>query len=103
MSRNWREYEYLDSDNFWCYIDEQSSNLIVKSEDQLATKTESYKMYILGQKDMLDKIADYLHENEKSLGDIAEIHELISKWDAIEKENLDADRAWDQSNIFDKE
>ena len=103
MSRSWRELEYLYSTDLWSFIDQESEHLDSKMKDPIAKKTTAYKMYILGQKEALDRVATYLHEHEKTLDEIATIHDLISRWDAIEKENLDADRAWDQQNILDKE
>lgn len=64
MENNMKPDAYFDSQDIWIFIDQLSESLTIKSEDPLAKITESYKMYILGQREMLDRIIDYLAENQ---------------------------------------
>ncbi|CAB4141298.1 hypothetical protein UFOVP410_137 [uncultured Caudovirales phage] len=59
--------KYLHSLDLWCYIDEQTQKLDLLMEDPIAASTEAYKMFVLGQKEMLSRLVDYLHQNEFEL------------------------------------
>jgi len=94
---------YFNSQDIWILIDQLSQSLTIKSEDPLAKNTESYKMFILGQREMLDRIMDYLAEHELSLEDLQDLHQLVYRYDSLEKENELVDQKWDNQNILDKE
>lgn len=72
MSRDWNEHKYCSAENLWCWIDEQSSQIDLKLESYKDLCGESYKLLLMGRKEMLDSIASWLHEDEVRLGEIAE-------------------------------
>jgi len=71
MSRDWNEHKYTSTQDLWCWIDEQAHEIDSSFEWVKGHGGESYKLLLMGRKEMLDKIADYLHENETTLGEIA--------------------------------
>lgn len=82
MSRDWNEHRYCNAENLWSWIDEQASELDVKLESYKELCGETYKMLLMGRKEMLDAIASWLHEDgEATLGEIAE------RWGLGEKDD----------------
>jgi len=71
MSRDWKEYNYISAEDFWMLIDEISNKLELQVQSSLGKKSESYKLFLAGKFEMLEKITDFVYENETSLGDIA--------------------------------
>lgn len=82
MSRPWNDptRRYLNVEDFWCKIDELSQELDVQAQAEPGNKSESYKMLLMGRREMLDTICKYLMENEESLAELAEF------WGIGEKE-----------------
>ena len=72
MSRDWTEHKYISADDFWMLIDEISNKLELQVQSSLGKKSESYKLFLAGKSEMLERITDFVYENETSLGDIAE-------------------------------
>ncbi|NBO79998.1 MAG: hypothetical protein EBV42_01915, partial [Actinobacteria bacterium] len=55
---DWKEKEYLDAMELWCHIDQLSHDLELKGQDTIGATSENYKMFLMGQREMLDKICD---------------------------------------------
>lgn len=72
MSRDWKEYNYISADDFWMLIEDISNKLEMKVKSSLGKDSESYKLFLAGQSEMLEQVIDFVHENETSLGDITE-------------------------------
>lgn len=69
---DWKEKEYVDAMELWCHIDQLSHELELKGQDQIGATSESYKLFLMGQREMLDKISEFLHENQTPLANILE-------------------------------
>lgn len=72
MSRDWNEHKYCNAENLWFWIDEQAQKVEREMEAAKEAASESYKILLMGRREMLDWIGDWLHENETTLGEIAE-------------------------------
>jgi len=74
MSQPWDDpsRKYLNAQDLWCKIDELSNELDLQAETAPGNSSESYKMFLMGRREMLQRITDYLYENEQSLAKIAE-------------------------------
>lgn len=70
MSRHWTEFKYLCVDNLWSFIDEQSTKLNNLSQEDTIESSELCKLLLLGRREMLSAICDYLHNNEATLQEI---------------------------------
>ena len=70
MGRHWTQYEFLNSENLWMFIDEQSSRMGLQMEDK--DNSELYKLFLAGKREMLDALSGYLMENEVTLREIVE-------------------------------
>jgi hypothetical protein len=79
MSREWHEHKYCSAENLWCWIDEQAQQLEHKVEAAKEAATDSYKLLLMGRREMLDWLADWLHENETTLGEVAKTWGLGEK------------------------
>jgi hypothetical protein len=76
MSRHWKEHKYTSAENLWCWIDEISGGLDLKLTEETSKTGEFYKAFLAGQKELLEKLCDYLHENQITLGDIVETFQI---------------------------
>jgi hypothetical protein len=72
MSRDWNEHKYNSSENLWCWIDEEAEKIERSIEDGFRFKSDHYRMLAIGRKEMLEKLGDWLKDNETTLGEIAE-------------------------------
>lgn len=70
MGRHWTQYEFLNSENLWMFIDEQSSRMALQMEDK--DNSELYRLFVAGKREMLDALSTYLMENEATLRQIVE-------------------------------
>lgn len=73
MSRDWNEHKYNSSENLWCWIDEEAQKIERSIEDGFRFKSDHYRMLAIGRKEMLEKLCDWLKDNETTLGEIAEV------------------------------
>ena len=71
MSRDWNEHKYTSAENLWGWIDEQVGKAERNISEAFEWKSDSYRMLAIGRKEMLEKLGDWLHENETALGEIA--------------------------------
>jgi len=71
MSRDWHEHKYCSAENLWCWIDEQSRRLELRFEDAKHYNAENVSTLLMGRREMLDWICDWLHGNETTLGEVA--------------------------------
>lgn len=79
MSRHWSEHSYLDAENLWSFIDEQSIELDNLIQCDSVESSELCKLLILGRREMLNAFSAYLHRNQEKLGYIAtHVHEIIT-------------------------
>lgn len=69
---DWKEKQYLYAMDLWCQIDQLSHELDIKAQDTIGATSENYKMFLMGQREMLDKISEFLHENQTPLANILE-------------------------------
>lgn len=81
MSRDWNEHKYCNAENLWCWIDEQAQRLEIKLSDAKYYNAENMSTLLMGRKEMLDWLGDWLHENETTLGDVAKVWGLGVKDD----------------------
>jgi hypothetical protein len=72
MGRSWTERKYCSAENLWFWIDEQSGDIDIKLASYKDSAGDSYKLLLMGRREMLDWICDWLHENETTLGEVAE-------------------------------
>ena len=80
MSRHWTAHKYCNAESLWEWIDEQAQAVDHKIESAKEAASESYKLLLMGRREMLDNMMDWLHENETTLGEIA------VRWGLGEKE-----------------
>lgn len=69
---DWKQNEYLNAMDLWCHIDQLTNDLEIKGQDTIGSTSENYKMFLMGQREMLDKIIEFLHENQMPLANILE-------------------------------
>jgi hypothetical protein len=81
MSRAWDDpsRKYLNAQDLWVKIDELSAELDQQAESVPGNSSESYKMFLMGRREMLQRITDYLYEHERPLSEIAKIWGLKDK------------------------
>jgi hypothetical protein len=72
MSRDWNEHKYCNAENLWSWIDEQARDLEIAMIDAKNFQIPQVSALLMGRKEMLDQLCDWLHENETTLGEIAE-------------------------------
>lgn len=70
MSRDWNEHKYCNAESLWSWIDEKAQ-YIDNMLEQYSKSVEPYTMVLMGRREMLDWLGDWLKENETTLGDIA--------------------------------
>lgn len=73
MSRDWNEHKYCSAENLWFWIDEQAQKVDISFDFAKEHGGESYKLLLMGRREMLDAIGNWLHENETTLGEVAEV------------------------------
>lgn len=78
MSRHWTEYKYLSVDNLWEFIDQQSTSLTILGGEDTVESSELCKLLLLGRREMLSIISDYLHNNEITLQEIVVNQEILT-------------------------
>lgn len=79
MSRDWHEHKYCNAENLWMWIDERAQQIEREVEAAKEAATESYKLLLMGRKEMLDMVSAWLHENETTLGELAQAWGLGEK------------------------
>lgn len=80
MSRDWNEHKYCNAENLWSWIDEQGRDLEITMISAKDFQIPQVGALLMGRKEMLDQLCDWLSENETLLGEIAE------RWGLGEKE-----------------
>lgn len=80
MSRDWNEHEYVNAENLWSWIDEQARDLEIAMINAKDYQIPQVSALLMGRKEMLDQLCDWLKDNETTLGEIAE------RWGLGEKE-----------------
>ena len=70
MSRPWTSRDYASAQSLWDLLDEQSRLLELQAQDELVISSESYKMLLLGRREMIEVVRTWLAENESALGEI---------------------------------
>lgn len=72
MSRDWNEHKYCNAESLWSWIDEQAQRLEMRLSEAKYYNAENVSTLLMGRREMLDWLGDWLKENETTLGDIAE-------------------------------
>ena len=70
MSRHWSERQYINAENFWTFIDEQSTRLDLLAQHDEVESSELCKLLMLGRRETLDAVCLFLHDNEVTLQEI---------------------------------
>lgn len=79
MSKHWTKHTYVDAQNFWIFIDEESAKLDILSTHQCVETSELCKLMLLGRREMLDNFVTFLSNSEISLRTIvADVHNILS-------------------------
>lgn len=78
MSRHWTEKQYISADNFWSFIDQVSSRLELLTQHDSIESSELCKLALLGRREMLDSVCDFVHENETTLREIVADQGVLS-------------------------
>jgi hypothetical protein len=71
MSRNWTAHKYCNVESLWEWIDGRLHKIDREVEVAKEATSESYKILLMGRKEVLDWLGDWLHENQTTLGEIA--------------------------------
>jgi hypothetical protein len=79
MSRPWHERKYCSADNLWSWIDDQTRQIDQTLESYKDQCGESYKLVLMSRREVVDKLAEWLHESEAPLGEIAQLWGLGEK------------------------
>jgi len=72
MSKDWNEYEYCNSISLWEWIDEVSRDIELKLERAKGVESAEFKLVLLGKQEILDELIKWVHDNECTLGEIAQ-------------------------------
>jgi len=84
MSRHWSERNYIDADSLWSFIDEQSSRLDILSQNDDVESSELCKLLMLGRREMLELICQYLAEYQRTLGQVVtDSHGIFTREELI--------------------
>jgi hypothetical protein len=70
MSKDWDNHEYVDAVRLWEFVDTLQNSIELHAADEIGKTSECFKMYLLGKRATVEKIADYLSVNELVLKDI---------------------------------
>lgn len=84
MGRPWTVREFLNAENLWCFIDEQSTALDTLGQHDSIESSELCKLVLLGRREMLDRIATYLSENQTALRDIVLSYGILEEEQIVE-------------------
>jgi hypothetical protein len=79
MSREWHEHKYCSAENLWLWIDEEMGKIDQTLEGYKDQCGDSYKLVLMSRREMIDKLADWLHEESAALGEIAQLWGLGEK------------------------
>ena len=79
MSRHWTEREVVYSEALWARIDEWSQEIDQLAENPEVKGSECGKMMLMGRREVVSWIADYLHEYEQRLSGILEFWGVKAK------------------------
>lgn len=76
MSRPWTEFEYVDSQLAWEFIDLQNAKMELQFEEPFVTSSEACKLIMYGKKEILDALSSFVHEHSKRLKEIVDEHNI---------------------------
>jgi hypothetical protein len=79
MSGDWNEAKYVSAQNLWFFIDELANDIDLKTEDKLASSSESYRLLLLGRREMLDRLVEWMNEEEIPLSEILQGMQIGTK------------------------
>lgn len=72
MSRHWTERNVFYSDNLWAKIDEWSGEIDQLSDNPEVKTSECAKMMLMGRREVLSWVGDFLKDYEQRLAGILE-------------------------------
>ena len=85
MSRHWSERKYINSDSLWSFIDEYAARLDILAQHDSVESSELCKLLILGRREMLDALGEYLSEYEAFLSNILTDHHGVFTKEELEE------------------
>lgn len=56
---------YITIEDLWLWIDEQSNLIYRDFDDEGLCKSDHYKMMLVGRKDMIERLIDFIREREE--------------------------------------
>ena len=59
--------KYMSIDTLWQIIDTLSFEIIKKQDDTLYTEGESSRMFLIGQRELLDKLIEFVSDPDYSI------------------------------------
>lgn len=74
--------KYMSIDTLWQIIDTLAVEIIKKQDDPLYTEGESSRMFLVGQRELLDKLIEFASDSEYSV-DLKDLLESAQEEDAF--------------------
>lgn len=79
MSSEWHEKVYVSHDGVLGLIDEYHQEIELKLEEAKDAESESWKVLLLGQREVLRRLSNDLSEWGVNLGHIAQVFGLVPR------------------------
>ena len=70
MSKDWDQYEYVDSQSLWQLADDLNNQIDLRGQDEIGQNSEAFLMYLMGQRSTVEKLVEHVHLKETALKDI---------------------------------
>lgn len=76
MSKHWATREYVSSEWFWNWLEQQRERLDQLMEDDKVQSCEIYKIMVLSKLETLDAMCRFVSEEQETLGTILALQGL---------------------------
>lgn len=73
MGQPWNTREYVSSEWFWSWLEQQRERLDRLMEDDKVQSCEIYKIMVLSKLEVLDAVGTFIHDEQETLGTILAI------------------------------
>ena len=73
MGQPWNTREYVSSEWFWNWLEQQRERLDRLMEDDKVQSCEIYKIMVLSKLEVLDAVGTFIHDEQETLGTILAI------------------------------
>lgn len=73
MGQPWNTREYVSSEWFWSWLEQQRERLDRLMEDDKVQSCEIYKIMVLSKLEVLDAVGTFIHSEQETLGTILAI------------------------------